>query len=201
MNRRWPIAIFLLSHSLVGLSGEIQVKINLEPKSSWSEADRTLIEDAATKTFRRLAKAKVANCGYRYTSKEDKDEVRKIWGNRMPVINKSRSVTITIHKKSLGHKTLGQARVGIARIDWNTYRIENLEIDLSKEALHSHLNSQTILTKKDLWVNVIAHEVAHNLGFSHGRGKRWSTDYPGYFATEIGFCAMTDGLHGSFKRY
>lgn len=190
--------IFFLTS--LGFAQEIKVNVTLLPEKDWGDKDRVLIQEAAEKAFRNLAKAEVANCGYRNSSKENKDQLRKKWGNSIPVINKSRKVSILIHKKQLGSGVLGQARVGVSRIERDHYTIQNLEIDLSKDAIHSTLNKNADIEDRDKWVNVISHEVAHNMGFKHGTGSNWSENYPGYFVTEIGFCAMTDGRYGSKKR-
>ncbi len=195
---------FVLLVFYIGLtpiySQEIQVTVELLPTSAWGEKDQQLIQTAAEKAFRNLAKAKVANCGYRNSSKENKDRLRKKWGNSIPVINKSRKVSIVIHKAELRSGVLGQAKVGISRVERNNYTIQNLEIDLSKDAIHSTLEKNSSIAEEDMWVNVITHEVAHNMGFKHGKGSTWSENYPGYFVTEIGFCAMTDGRYGSKNR-
>ena len=176
---------------------EIQVTVKLKPDGMWSKNEQELIQDAAEKAFRRLAMAEIANCGYRNAKKENKDKIRKAWGNMIPVINKSRKVHIDISKKSLGNVVLGQAEVGRAYINRNHYTLENLSIDLSKEAIFSYLSNSVGMKQDDLWVNIIAHEVAHNLGFRHGSGRGWSENYPYYFVTEIGYCAMSNGAHGS----
>jgi hypothetical protein len=46
-------------------------------------------------------------------------------------------------------------------------------------------------------VNVIAHEVVHNFGYSHFVTGDWQHDYPGFFVTEMAYCVMTDGRYGS----
>ncbi|NRA66958.1 MAG: hypothetical protein HRU19_20890 [Pseudobacteriovorax sp.] len=197
---------FLLS-SLVGIlslhafGDEIEVTVNLLPAGAWQKDDKALIQGAATEAFRRLATSDVANCGYRHTTKENKNQIRKRWGNSMPVINKSRKVTLTVEKKSLRKGVLGQAKVGVAQIDKRHYRIENLRIDLGQEALHDHLKTASAADRENIWIMVIAHEVAHNMGFSHGTKGTWQEKYPGYFATEIGYCAMNNGSHGYKKRY
>lgn len=178
---------------------KIEVTVTLKPEGMWSDDEKTLIQDAAEKTFRRLALAEVANCGYRNAKKENKDKLRKDWGNKIPVINKSRKVHIEINKKSLGNGVLGQAEVDRAHINRTNYTLENLSIDLSQEAMFAYLTKTPGIEKKDLWVNIIAHEVAHNLGFRHGSGSSWSENYPHYFVTEIGYCAMSSGTHGSEK--
>jgi hypothetical protein len=175
----------------------IEVTVNLSPEGMWSADEKKLIQDAAEKAFRRLALAEVANCGYRNAKKENKDKLRKDWGNKIPVINKSRKVRIDINKKSLGERVLGQAEVDRAHINRTNYTLENLSIDLSQEAMFSYLTKNPRMKRQDLWVNIIAHEVAHNLGFRHGPGSSWSENYPHYFVTEIGYCAMSNGAHGS----
>ena len=180
---------------------EIAVKVSLKPAGAWKKDEQNLIQDAAEKAFRRMARAEVANCAYRNASKENKDKLRKTWGRRLPVINKSRKVNITIRKKDLRKGVLGQARVDIAWAERRNYTLQNLVIDLSADEIFSFLNSKKKVSKADLWVNVIAHEVAHNLGYKHGSGGTWSEDYPGYFVTELGFCAMNEGRHGHKKRY
>lgn len=197
VGRVFLVCLLYLLTPQVSWGQAIQVKVNLLPKGSWQPEEVTLIQTAAEKAFRRLAEAKVANCAYRNSSKENKDKLRKIWGNQIPVINKSRQVDITIHKKELEKNVLGRAKVDVASVDRSQFKIQNMEIDLSQDAMYSFLKTKPSVDRKDLWVNVIAHEVAHNLGHRHGSGGTWSSDYPGYFVTEIGFCAMSNGEHGS----
>lgn len=114
------------------------------------------------------------------------------------------SLILRIHikcvKYSLEDRSLGAARVGQSRVNRDHYTIENLEIHLNSELIHEHLKKSGEASDSDIWVNVIAHEVAHNLGYTHGSRGQWSQDYPGYFPTEIGFCAMTGGQKGSSSK-
>lgn len=180
---------------------EIKVTVKLLPQGAWGQSEQKLVQDAAEKAFRRMARAEVANCAYRNAYKEKKDRLRKSWGNKIPVINKSRKVDITINKKKMKKGVLGRARVDVADAERRHYTLRNLNIDLNADAIFDFLDKKKDLKKDELWVNVIAHEVAHNLGYRHGSGGTWADNYPGYFVTEIGFCAMTEGRHGSKKRY
>ena len=180
---------------------DIEVTLDLQPKSEWTAEEVKLIQYAAEEAFRRMATSAVANCAYRYATKENKDQLRKSWGNQIPVINKSRKVKLTIAKKSLSANVLGQARVGSASVDRQRFSIDQLTIDLSSELLYQHLRGDKSLKPDNQWINVIAHEVAHTLGYTHGTGGSWSDNYPGYFVTEIGYCAMHNGKQGSTRRY
>jgi hypothetical protein len=127
---------------------EIQVSVNLKPEGLWKKNEQKLIQDAAEKAFQRLALAEVANCGYRNATKENKDKLRKAWGNKIPIINKSRKVHLEVHKKNLESGVLGQAEVNRARINRNTYTLENLSIDLSQEAMFSYLKKTPDMKKR-----------------------------------------------------
>ena len=197
------IRIYLLTILLTPnlYANAIKVDLNLKPQGAWSNDETKLVQFAAEEAFRRMAKAEVANCAYRYASKEDKNKLRKSWGNQIPVINKSRNVKLTIVKKELRKNVLGQAMVGSASVDRNRYAIDNLTIDLSTDRIHNHLKTKEKIDDHDIWINVVAHEVAHTLGYRHGSGRSWSEDYPGYFVTEIGYCAMHNGEQGSSKKF
>lgn len=182
--------------ALPAFAGEIRVQARLLPDGQWQAREKQLITRAARIVFQRIATAKVANCAYRNSFREKKDVIRKIWSRQIPHLNKSRQVSIIIHRKKLGPGVLGRAKVGIAAIEPRFHRLENLEIDLSREQIHNHLQKRGV-GDTELWVNTIAHEVAHNFGHRHGAGGRWAGDYPGYFPTELGFCVMTDGRYGS----
>lgn len=191
-------SFLLLFLSTQSLSQSLNVNLKLLPRKSWTTSEAKLIKQATVKSFELLADSSVANCAYRNSFRhKSKDKLRQRWGNQIPIINKSQKVSITIHKKDLGHKSiLGAAQVGIAKLNRKLYTIENLEIYLNKDLISGHLSERDI-SLEDLWINTISHEIAHNLGHKHGHGHGWEEDYPGYFATEIGFCAMTAGEHGS----
>jgi hypothetical protein len=197
-----PLLAFLIL-STTALADPIKVTVKTVKGSKWNAKTLELVQKAATIAFQELSRFEVANCAYRNTTrgKYSKDKVRQIWGNQIPVINKSRKVSIVIHKEKMPENIRGRARVGIGKVDKKVSAITNLEISLNQETLNKHVKTYSKNTSSDeiinKWVSVIAHEVAHNLGHSHGSSGNWSNDYPGYFVSEIGFCAMTKGKFGS----
>lgn len=181
----------------------IDVTIRTVPGESWRSEELDFVKKAADVGFQRIATSDVANCAYRNTFRDklSKDQLRERWGRQIPVINVSRKVTLTVHRGKFERKILGMAKIGTAEIDRRSYEINNLDISLNQEIINEHVADYSKKTNSDdlinQWSSVIAHEVAHNFGYTHGTKGTWSTDYPGYFATELGFCTMTNGKFGS----
>ncbi len=183
----------------------VDVKVNVVtvPEEVWEAKELALVKKAADVVFDRIAEHSVAQCAYRNSFRDDMttDQLRQKWGNQIPVLNKRPEITLTIHKKPMDNKILGLAKVGTAKVDKKEYRIDNLDIALNQETINRHSEIYSKKTKSsdvlNQWVNVIAHELAHNFGYGHGTTGNWTTDYPGYFVTELGFCVMTDGKFGS----
>lgn len=181
----------------------LEVEVRKEDGFTWSGAEEKLVQKAAEITFKRIAKYNVATCAYRNIFRgPNKDQVRERWGRQIPFLNKSKKVVLTIQKKELDGNRLGQALVGIAEIDKRNYEFFNLRVSIdneqfSKDAEKFAKNSGSD-SQVNRWVQVIAHELAHNLGYNHGsKGSTWEEKYPGYFITELGYCVMSDGKYGS----
>lgn len=184
------LSLIPASHSLAS-----DVEVTLLHAEEWTEVEKNEIIEATKIAFSRMLRADVANCAYRNSFRENRDQLRKLWGSQIPVLNKTKKVLIAVRKTT--DKVLGQAVVGRAKIDRRNYQVFNLEIFLNSELLHQHLQNHKDLEKNGLWANTIAHEVAHNFGHMHGSSGNWSQDYPGYFPTELGYCVMSDGKTGS----
>lgn len=184
-------------------AADIEVEILTVPGQSWGAEELEMIKQAAGIVFNRISKFEVAQCAYRESTREpgSKDQLRRRWSEQIPVINKRRQVSLTIAQERLPKGILGQARVGQARVDRREQRIDRLEISLNKESIHQaasqHSSATALPGKLDRWVNAIAHELVHNLGYRHPTTGDWNTDYPGYFVTELAFCVASDGQYGS----
>ena len=194
-------ALFIVSNTLYA-SRNFTVDLKTFEEDNWSKEELSAIKEATEFVFDHIHTYKVATCAYRNSYREpSKDKLRKKWGNQIPVLNKTDKVAISIKKKKLEKRVLGEAVVGTVAIDKKMYRIYNLEITLNGDQIHSHLSRDK--NKKDLrglWANVIAHEIAHNFGYRHGSRGSWSDDYPGYFVTELGYCVESMGKFGSKKK-
>ncbi|MBQ47219.1 MAG: hypothetical protein CMP10_07100 [Zetaproteobacteria bacterium] len=186
---------------------KLVVSVEALPEGEWEKAELAMIEEATQIVFDRIASYKVAQCAYRQSFRVNKDQLRNKWGRQIPILNKMDKVNIIIRKQSMRREALGSAIVGKASVDRKNYRMENLDINLNKDrvrefvqnrwqktnSVHSNKNKASL----DKWVNVIAHELAHNYGYSHGTSGQYDNDYPGWFPTELGFCVMTNGKYGS----
>ena len=184
-------------------AGSPKLVLKTMPGENWSSAELDSIREAANTVFERIHTYKVAQCAYRSAYKEKKDKLRNSWGRRIPVLNKADSVTIVIHKKKLSPDRLGQAKVGVAKVDWRNYQLNNLEIQLSEDYIKKDLKRLKKGNKSatQRWIMVIAHEIGHNLGYRHGFVPGGTAkDYYGYFVTELGHCVLNNGKHGSSKK-
>lgn len=212
MNNHLKSLVLLLSlYSVNILAEEIKVNIVNKGVEQWTKQEMEVIEKAASIAFKRLASYKTAVCAYRYTTKPyiknklgkrvklTKDQLRMKWEKQIAVINKSRRVSIIISKEALAKKILGKAQLNIASTNRENYTLQGLEITLDKLKIEKQLASEKNFDATAIWVNTIAHEVAHNFGYSHLTGSSWKNDYEGFFPTELGYCAMNDGSHGSYK--
>jgi|CXWK01.1.fsa_nt_gi hypothetical protein len=200
---KFIFSIVVMFISLSVKASPVNLTITFAKNESWSEAEKKFIQQAGDLVFSRISRSDIANCAYRNSFRDrlSKDELRKKWGTQIPVLNKNKNVSFTVHKKPLSKKVLGVAKVNTVSIDRDHYTIDNLEISLNQETINQSVdayskksNSETILNQ---WVNVIAHELVHNFGYSHKSGGTWDENYPGFFVSEIAFCVMTDGKHGS----
>ncbi|MFW7377710.1 MAG: hypothetical protein ACOH5I_02735 [Oligoflexus sp.] len=187
------ILFIATSLSSAVIASDVSVKL-LHPHE-WSEDEQKQIMEATAIAFSRMLRADVANCAYRNSFRENKDQLRKLWGSQIPVLNKTKNVEIEVRRTA--DKVLGKAPVGVAKIDRRQYQVYNLKIYLNQEMLHQHLRADKSLDPNGIWTNTIAHEVAHNFGHMHGSGGTWDRDYPGFFPTELGYCVMSDGKTGS----
>lgn len=211
------IKLYFLTLTLLTLHPEfahaskVSVKIDFAGRT-WSEAEKTTVQQASETTFARLISARVANCVYResfrpvYLEKKagkfyrrtlKKDNLKKTWSGQVAYLNKFKRFQIKLHKSKLNPRVLGKAKVGIAEIDRANYELLNLEITIDPEKLASNRLHSPKAGDLDVWINTLAHEIGHNLGYSHTSGQSWEEDYPGYVPTELGYCTMTDGKHGS----
>ncbi|WP_141734172.1 hypothetical protein [Oligoflexus tunisiensis] len=189
----------LLAIPATGLSAPKKVTVATDPGDAWPAAARSLMEKAAQIVFDRINDHDVAQCAYRNAFRENTDKVRRQWSSQITVLNKNGEVTLRILKKKLDRSILGLAQLNKARVDPEFFRIHHLEIILNETNLNQFADQYPTADGGELgiWVNTIAHELAHNFGYRHGHSGVWARDYPGYFPTELGFCVMTQGKHGS----
>ncbi len=200
---RYMVGILVTLISFTSFAQPIQVKIESTTGEQWTPAELKLIQKSAELAFERIVTQNVAQCAYRNSFRDDmsRDKLREKWGNQIPILNKTKKIAIKIHKEKLPESILGLARVGIAKVDKKNFQISNLEISLSQEEINKFVKAYSKKSGSDdamnRWINVIAHEVAHNFGYSHGTKGTWVENYPGYFVTELGFCVVTEGKFGS----
>lgn len=171
-----------------------------DPSDSWPPATLKLMEKAADIAFERINDHDVAQCVYRNAFRENIDKVRRQWGSEITVLNKNPEVALKVLKKKLDRTILGLAQLSKAQVDPNYFRIHQLEIILNETSLNQFAEKYPAANgdqELGIWVNTIAHELAHNFGYRHGSSGVWVKDYPGYFPTELGFCVMSNGKHGS----
>jgi hypothetical protein len=171
-----------------------------DPSDTWPPDTLKLMEKAADIVFERINDHDVAQCVYRNAFREKVDKVRRQWGSEITVLNKNPEVTLKVLKKKLDRTILGLAQLNKARVDPNYFRIHQLEIILNETSLNQFAEKYPGANgdqELGIWVNTIAHELAHNFGYRHGSSGVWVKDYPGYFPTELGFCVMSNGKHGS----
>ncbi len=182
------------------LSAPKKVTLLTDSSDSWPGATRSLMEKAAAIVFERIHQHDVAQCVYRHAFRENVDKVRRQWGSEITVLNKNPEVTLKVLKKKLDRSILGLAQLSKAQVDSTYFRIQHLEIILNETNLNQFAEQYPAAEgdqELGLWVNTIAHELAHNFGYRHGSSGVWVKDYPGYFPTELGFCVMSNGKHGS----
>ena len=170
-------------------------KITIEAKGDWQSAELDLIKNAAAIVSKRMGNTLSARCAYRnsWRGRPTNEE----WGRYMGVFRRQKELVISIEKQAMAKKHLAKAPVGRGKIDARNDRWKNLTIYLNEDRIKrkSHAGPKTT----DFWAATIAHELAHNMGLSHGtkQGASWEDNYAGYFVAELGYCVMTDGKYGS----
>ncbi|NRA46035.1 MAG: hypothetical protein HRU09_13875 [Oligoflexales bacterium] len=209
-NRRLITLACLFNLTFPAFSN-VSVKIDFAG-DAWNESEKGIVQQASEAAFSRLITAGVANCVYResfrpvylekksgkfYRRIHNKDSLRKAWSSQVAFLNKFKRFQIKLHKEKLKTRVLGKAKVGIAEIDRKNYELLNLEITIDPENLANSRKRSPKSGDLDVWINTLAHEIGHNLGYSHTSGTDWENDYPGYVPTELGFCTMTNGKYGS----
>jgi hypothetical protein len=190
----------LLALPATASSAPKKVTIITDPGDHWPDATRSVMEKAAIIVFERINDHDVAQCAYRNAFRENIDKVRRQWGSEITVLNKNPEVTLKVLKKKLDRSILGLAQLSKAQVDPDYFRIHQLEIILNETNLNQFAEKYPNAAgdqELGIWVNTIAHELAHNFGYRHGSSGVWVKDYPGYFPTELGFCVMSQGKHGS----
>lgn len=168
-------------------------KIELTDPKAWSDEQKQLMEKAADLAINRMAATQVAKCAFRnaWRGVPSRDK----WAKDMAILRRYREVVITIGDGVSAKHISGEAKVGVAQVNARQDGWLNLAINLNKERINYYQKETRY--DEELWANVIAHELAHNMGYTHGSGRDFEENYAGYFVTEMGFCVATDGRDGS----
>lgn len=192
--------LVLILFSMLSVSADgarKNVTLVTDPQDSWKPAELELVTQASQIVFDRINSHPVAQCAYRSSFKEKKSDLRQRWGRQITVLNKNADVSLYLRKKTMKASIYGLAKLDIATIDRRYFKVHNLDIMLNEANLHKDKQIYPGANAIDIWVNTIAHELAHNFGYGHGNSGVWIDDYPGFFPTELGFCVMSNGKFGS----
>ena len=176
---------------------QVGITIQTSSEDSWQPQQLALMKKASHVVFKRIHSHAVAQCAYRSSFRENRDQLRRKWGQQITVLNKNPNITLKVRKTALKANVYGLAQIDIATIDRRSFKIHNLDIVVNELHLSLKRSPYPGFDASSLWVNTIAHEIAHNFGYRHGSGGSWQDSYPGFFPTELGFCVMSNGKHGS----
>ena len=167
------------------------VRVITDPALKFDASHTARVEQAALLAVERMASTEVAMCAFRNSWRGV--PTRDKWGVAMGVMRRYEDVEIRIYGTQ---DALGSAAVGIAKMDKKHEKWLGLQIALNHEKLGYYTSDSDF--DLGLWANVIAHEIAHNLGYTHGSASSdWEETYAGYFITEMGFCVASEGKTGS----
>lgn len=171
-------------------------EIRIVPKTKeWSAKQIETIREAAKIVDKRLGSHRIKSCTYRnaWRGLPDYDG----WARAMGVWRRQKTLEIAVDAQEFKRKYFAKAFVGKGQIDEKNDRWTHLEINFNREVLDRKALQD--IKNRDLWVKVIAHEIGHNLGLSHGADPRASKEdnYAGYFVTELGYCVASYGRTGS----
>ncbi len=170
-----------------------ELKIVPAPGQNFSEAELSLIEKAARIVMERMGGTAAAKCAFRNAWRGEPTE--EYWGRAMGVFRRQPVLEISVSRSKMAPKAMASATVGAGSIDERNDTWRQLAITFNEQRL-----AKTAHAKKgseEFWAATIAHELAHNMGLSHGSTGDWENAYAGYFVTELGYCVMTDAQHGS----
>lgn len=185
--------------------GKAKVEVLFTPKD-WTSQQEQLIRNAANIVYELMPSFKINQCALKYSSKGQPDA--RTWETKIADLRRARNIKIKIIKGVTRDSALGQAKVGGATVVGRDREFAGLEIRLND----SHVNyayldkkmnrhpdpSQQRYEKEAFWAEIIAHELAHNLGLDHGNTADWEKSYKGYFITELGACVKSGGKMGSY---
>ena len=179
------LCALLLMLPIAGLGAPKKVTVLTDPADQWPAATQNLMEKAAAIVFERINEHDIAQCAYRNAFRENVDKVRRQWGSEITVLNKNPEVTLKVLKKKLDRSILGLAQLNKAKVDPTYFRIHQLEIILNETNLNDFVAKYPAADgDQDLsiWVNTIAHELAHNFGLPARHERRLGQGLPWLFS-------------------
>jgi hypothetical protein len=166
----------------------------------------TLVQDAFKIAVSKMPDFKIYQCTKRYAKRGIPDPDQ--WDKWMGMLRTVKKLQLVINTKDLGSSTTAQAFLNSASVEPKRQGIRGLVVYLNENYFNYHYRDKRMAKFEDelkmkqsvkyFWAQVIAHEIGHTFGLSHGRGKNFVEDYQDYFITELGYCIMNDGREGSY---
>lgn len=179
--------------------------LTVQVDDTFDFVDKQLLKQASEIFFERALKDEVIECALKKSYRGIPESISQFKMQLYETLG-LRKFGDLYHPASLFiAKFQREGVVGLAYLNLFFDHENHLPGYVDKHYLHIGINDGYLGSSKwyghdvQYWGGVIAHEILHNIGLTHGSGSTYENDYVGYFITEYGNCVEYNGLSYSIN--